>query len=168
MKSHFLTLAGYHAWATATLFDTLVTLDDARYRADCGLFFRSVHGTLNHLLVADNVWFARLRGEVFTVSGLDAELEQDRDRLEQALCAASSCWQAWLEHCDDVALGAPLRYRNMSGASFEQPLPLVLSHVFNHGTHHRGQISTILTQAGLPAPEMDLVYYLRRAQPEAS
>ena len=67
MKPELLTLADYHAWAFAVLYDALLPLSDEQYRADCGLFFRSIHRTLNHLLVADHVWFGRFAGAPFAV-----------------------------------------------------------------------------------------------------
>lgn len=162
MRTAMLTLAGYHAWATEVLFETVDRLDDARYRADVRLFFRSVHGTLNHLLVADHVWYGRCVDAPFAVGGLDSELEAERSKLARALRAATARWSTWLDTLDDARLAGTLVYRNMSGAAFEQPLTSVLLHVFNHATHHRGQVSAALTQAGLAAPEMDLVWYLRR------
>ncbi|MGE3849619.1 MAG: DinB family protein [Gammaproteobacteria bacterium] len=163
MRAEMLMLARYHAWATEVLFGVVRILDDARYRANVGLFFRSVHGTLNHLLVADQVWYGRCIDAPFTVAGLDTEFETERGALACALRAATERWATWLDTLDDARLASTLVYRNMSGAAFEQPLSSVLLHVFNHATHHRGQISAALTQAGLAAPEMDLVWYLRRA-----
>lgn len=163
MKQHLQLLAAYHVWAFETLYAALLPLDDTRYHAACGLFFHSVHGTLNHLLVADSVWFGRAAGQPFTVSGLDAELETDREKLQQTLCARSACWQDWLQNKTAADLAAPLSYSNMSGLRFEQETATLLLHVFNHATHHRGQISAALTAYGLEAPAMDLIWYLRRA-----
>jgi uncharacterized damage-inducible protein DinB len=163
MKQHLQLLAAYHLWAFETLYEALLPLVDARYRADCGLFFHSIHGTLNHLLVADCVWFGRVIGQPFTVSGLDAELETDRAKLEQAIYTHSARWHDWLAARNAAELGAMLEYSNMSGTRFAQETTTLLLHVFNHATHHRGQISAAITAAGLDAPEMDLIWYLRRA-----
>ena len=163
MKQHLQLLAAYHVWAFETLYEALLPLDNTRYRAACGLFFHSIHGTLNHLLVADSVWFGRAAGQPFTVSGLDAELEPDREKLQQTLCARSACWQDWLKDKTATDLAAPLSYSTMSGLRFEQETATLLLHVFNHATHHRGQISAAITAYGLEAPEMDLIWYLRRA-----
>lgn len=162
MKQHLELLADYHLWAFETLYEALLPLDDARYRAEAGLFFHSIHGTLNHLLVADSVWFGRFSGQPFTVSGLDAELETDRAALERRLCTHAAGWRAWLEDKSAATLAAPLVYSNMSGTRFEQETATLLLHVFNHATHHRGQISAAITGFGLEAPEMDLIWYLRR------
>lgn len=163
MKQHLQLLADYHVWAFETLYEALLPLDDERYRADCGLFFHSVHGSLNHLLVADSVWFGRVIGQPFAVSGLDAELESDRAALEDRLCAHAARWGAWMKDTSAAELAAPLIYSNMSGTRFEQETATLLLHVFNHATHHRGQVSAAITAFGLVAPEMDLIWYLRRA-----
>jgi uncharacterized damage-inducible protein DinB len=163
MKQHLEILAAYHAWAFGVLYAALRSLDDAAYRADCGLFFRSIHRTLNHLLLADRVWFGRVVGEPYVVPGLDHEIETDRQRLERAIHEAAARWSVWLAARDASELEAVLAYVNFAGARFEQPLGLLLLHVFNHGTHHRGQISAAVSRLGLTVPEMDLILYLRRA-----
>ena len=162
MKQHLHLLAAYHAWTFEILYAALRPLDDTRYRADVGLFFRSIHRTLNHLLVADRVWLGRVLGAPLAVRGLDAELETERGALEQALYAHSARWAEWIETRTEAQLDGTLGYSNMSGTRFEQPLTSLLLHVFNHGTHHRGQISAAITACGLEAPEMDLIWYLRR------
>lgn len=168
MKQHLHLLAAYHRWTFDVLYAALLPLDDARYRADLGLFFRSIHGTLNHLLVADKVWFGRMVATPFAVSGLDAELQSERPALEQALYKQSARWQPWLRTQSEDQLATPRAYSNMSGAHFAQETATLVLHVFNHATHHRGQISTAITACGLAAPEMDLIWYLRQRPAELS
>ncbi|MEX2479283.1 MAG: DinB family protein [Gammaproteobacteria bacterium] len=163
MHAHLLLLARYHAWTFDMLYDALLPLDDELYRADCGLFFRSIHGTLNHLLLADRVWYGRIIGEGYEVPGLDTELEHERSALENALTVQTARWAEWLENMDEAALDQPLSYTNLAGTRFENPFALVVQHVFNHGTHHRGQISAAISGYGHLGPEMDLIFYLRGA-----
>ena len=163
MKQHLELLAAYHRWTFEVLYEALLPLDDVRYRADLGLFFRSIHRTLNHLLLADKVWFGRVADSPFAVSGLDAELVTDRVELEQALYNHSARWQTWIAAQSDTQLAASIHYTNMSGTAFEQECAALLLHVFNHASHHRGQISAAMTACGLASPEMDLIGYLRRA-----
>ncbi|MEQ8496717.1 MAG: DinB family protein, partial [Gammaproteobacteria bacterium] len=85
MNTQLALLAEYHLWAYQALYESLLPLADDDYRADNGLFFRSAHGTLNHLLLVEQVWYGRCTGEAFTVDRLDTELEVDRARLEQAI-----------------------------------------------------------------------------------
>src|SRR5690348_3933656 len=86
---YFLTLAGYHVWAQRRLLDSLMPVADADYHADHGLFFRSIHRTLNHLLLVDLLWQGRLTGKPFPVNGLDQELVKERDRLREEMLAAA-------------------------------------------------------------------------------
>jgi uncharacterized damage-inducible protein DinB len=161
MKEQLLTLADYHVWAFRVLDEALLPIADADYAADAGLFFGSIHATLNHLLLGDRVWFGRVTGEPYEVAGLDVELEAERTALSRALDVQARRWRPWLEGLDDATLAADLHYTNLSGTAFRNPLAMIVLHVFNHGTHHRGQISAAVTRAGHAAPEMDLIWYLR-------
>jgi uncharacterized damage-inducible protein DinB len=153
-------LARYHLWATQRLFMHVDALPDADYRRDAGLFFRSVHGTLNHLLVADGVWYARFaRGESPLVR-LDAELETERARLREALISSASNWPAFVRDCPDARWAGELHYRRGSGEPMALPFAATLTHVFNHGTHHRGQITAAITAMGHDCPVLDIVWML--------
>lgn len=161
MREHLSLLARYHHWAFEQLYDALVPVEDQYYHAACGLFFGSIHRTLNHLLLADRVWYGRVTGVPFVVEALDTELERERVALANALAEQSARWITWLESEDDHTLARTLTYTNLAGASFDNPLAHVLLHVFNHGTHHRGQISAALSSGGHVAPVMDLIFFLR-------
>lgn len=161
MKTYLTMLMEYHLWAYEALYESLLPLPDDAYRADEGLFFRSAHGTLNHLLLAEQVWFGRCIGEPFEVAGLDTELEPERGRLEQALYRAARAWQEWLTSRDDAALAAPIDYRTLAGAEFRNTGIEILSHVVTHASHHRGQVSTLVTRHKLATPVMDLIDFLR-------
>lgn len=155
-------LGRYDGWATRRLLHSVDRLADEPYRRDVGLFFKSVHGTLNHLLLAgQEVWAKRLRGEPVTVQALNQEIEADRARLRQRLIDGALVWQPLLDGISDERLLGSLEYRRTDGAPVELPLAAALAHVFNHATHHRGQISAALTQLGLPAPELDLARQLQ-------
>jgi uncharacterized damage-inducible protein DinB len=164
MKTYLTMLADYHLWAYEALYESLLPLRDDDYRTDDGLYFRSVHGTLNHLLLAEELWHGRCVGEPFEVAGLDTELEPDRARLEQALYRSARRWQAWLGALDEDALAAPLVYRTLAGAEFSNTRMEILGHVFNHASHHRGQVSTALTRRALATPVMDLIDFLRNGR----
>lgn len=162
-RSHFERLALYNRWANRRLYAAAAELPDADYRADRGAFFKSVHGTLNHILVADRVWLRRLTGEGPQPPSLDAILHDDLPGLTAAREAEDARILAHVQGLDDARLAGTLVYRTMAGDPFEQPLALVLTHIFNHQTHHRGQAHTLLTQMGRAAPPLDLLYHLREA-----
>lgn len=163
--AHFATLAGYHAWATQRLLNAVAPLSDEAYRRDVGLFFKSVHGTLNHLLVGESMlWFRRFAFNESPALRLDLEAEPDRARLAQAVLTAARAWEGVIAAWPAERFDGRLQYTRMTGAVVNLPFAPTLAHVFNHATHHRGQITAALTQFGQPGPELDLVFFLQ-AQP---
>ncbi|HEX2135941.1 MAG TPA: DinB family protein [Microvirga sp.] len=164
MAAQFVMFAGYNAWANERVYAAAAALSDADYRADRGAFFKSVHGTLNHLLVADRIWMRRFTGAGDAPDRLDAILFEDRDALHAARRAEDERILRYVGGLSDEALSGRIRYRAISSpAEFEQPLAAVLSHVFNHQTHHRGQVHCLLTGLTGQAPSLDLVLFQRES-----
>ncbi|MDE2129650.1 MAG: DinB family protein [Betaproteobacteria bacterium] len=163
LRNHLCTMARYHAWATRKLLDEHVAqLPEADYRRDCGLFFKSIHGTLNHLLVGDALlWFPRLAEGVSPKIKLDMEAEPDRPRLRQRLLDAVAAWEPFVAHLSEERLAGELHYTTTQGVPTSLPYAATLAHALNHGTHHRGQITAALTMMGHPSPEIDLVWMLQ-------
>ena len=171
--THFTLLARYHAWALRELFEHVDALPEAEYRRACGLYFKSVHGTLNHLLVAEHeAWYPRFAHRVSNpvaldtpgVSkpiALDAELEADRVRLRERLFDAASRWPPLIASWDAARFDGRLDYTTTRGVAQSMPFAATLAHVFNHGTHHRGQITAAVTAMGHACPELDLVRMLQ-------
>ncbi len=162
MKAHFDMFAGYNAWANRRLYEAAAGLSDAQYREDRGAFFKSVHGTLNHLLVGDRVWMHRFTGEGTPPARLDLILFEDFAGLRAAREAEDKRIVDYAKGLDEAALAGIIRYRRVtSPETVEQPLALALAHFFNHQTHHRGQAHALLTQLADRAPELDLLYFQR-------
>jgi uncharacterized damage-inducible protein DinB len=161
MKNYFSTLVRYHAWATHKLCEHVDALGDDEYRRDVGLFFKSVHGTLNHLLVAELIWLPRFAEGVSPRRALNEEVETDRARLRARLLEAPAKWQPVVDTLDDERLRGRLDYTTTQGLPASLPFAATLGHVFNHATHHRGQISAAITALGHPCPEIDLVRMLQ-------
>ena len=165
-RAHFAVMARSPVWATQRLLDVVAALDEHDYRRDLGLFFKSIHGTLNHLLVGEHMlWYPRFARGVSPKVELNAEVEPDRDRLGQALKGGAANWLPLIEGWPAERFDGALNYTNMRGQVMSLPFAPTLAHVFNHGTHHRGQITAALTALGHASPELDLVYLL---QEEAS
>jgi len=161
-RAYFSMLARYNAWATRRLFEHVDALPEAEYRRDCGLFFKSVHGTLNHLLVAEHeVWFPRFAEGVSNRVALDAEVEADRTRLRQRLLDAAPRWLPLIAALEATRFDGTLDYTTTRGISQSLPFAATLGHVFNHGTHHRGQMTAAITAMGYAGPEIDLVWMLQ-------
>ena len=161
-RAHFLQLARYNVWATRRLVEAVAEVSEADYRKDLGLFFKSIHGTLNHLLVGEHMlWYPRFARGVSPKVELNAEVEPDRDRLGQALKGGAANWLPLIESWPAERFNGALNYTNMRGEAMSLPFAATLAHVFNHGTHHRGQVTAALTALGQPCPELDLVYLLQ-------
>ena len=164
MKLHYTLFAGYNAWANRRLYDAAALLSDADYRADRGAFFKSMHGTLNHLLATDRIWMKRFTGAGEAPDRLDTIMHERLADLAAARTAFDQEIVTWVEGLDEVRLQGVIRYRRVSTPEeFVQPLMPALDHWFNHQTHHRGQAHMILTTLGRRAPELDLLYYQREA-----
>lgn len=162
MKAHWQMFAGYNAWANIRIYEAAAKLSDEDYRADYGAFFKSVHGTLNHLLVTDRIWMQRFTGAGGAPDRLDAILFERLDALQAARIAEDERIIGFVESLDEAALSRSFHYRAISTpAEFEQELASALAHWFNHQTHHRGQIHDLLTRLTGVAPELDLLIYQR-------
>jgi len=158
MKARFEQLAAYNRWANARLYEAALALSEADYRRDVGAFFKSMHGTLNHLLAADRIWMKRLTGEGEAPDRVDAIIHEDRRQLARARADEDDRIVRFVTTLDEAALAGTLRYATTSGKPFEQPRADILSHFFNHQTHHRGQAHTILSICtGKEPPVLDLL-----------
>jgi uncharacterized damage-inducible protein DinB len=162
MKSRYQMFAAYNAWANARLYDAAAQLSDIDYRADRGAFFKSVHGTLNHVLVADRIWMKRFTGTGEHPPSLDAILHEDLASLRAARIEEDARIRQWIESRSEQDLAGTFRYRTIvQPRTVEQQLAPALDHFFNHQTHHRGQAHGLLTAITGDAPSLDLVLFQR-------
>ena len=164
MKSRYQMFAGYNAWCNERLYAAAATVPDAAYRADRGAFFKSLHGTLNHLLVGDRVWMRRFTGAGAQPPSLDAILHDDFATLREERRKQDTLISRYIERLSEADLAGTLRYKTIvNPQTIEQPLMPALDHFFNHQTHHRGQAHAILSSiVGNDAtPSFDLIVYQR-------
>lgn len=159
-------LAVYNAWANERLYGAAAEISDADYRADRGAFFKSVHGTLNHLLVADRIWMRRFTGEGEAPAQLDAILFDELPALLDARRAEDRRIASYIDSLDDAKLASEFSYRTIvNPATLSQPLAPALDHFFNHQAHHRGQAHCLIT--GIAGndnmPSLDLVLFQRES-----
>ncbi len=163
LKAHFDQLAQYNRWANRRLYDDAASLPDAALKQPLGLFFGSVHGTLNHLLVADEIWMRRMTGEGPQPERLNQILYEDFGELRAAREQEDDRIAEFVTGLDEALYGRVLEYRNSSGKVFQQHLGPALTHFFNHQTHHRGQVHAGLTILGLREPASLDLLVLQRA-----
>jgi len=167
-SAHYRMFAQYNAWANGRLFAAVARLLVEQYRSDRGAYFKSIHGTLNHLLVTDRIWMRRFTGEG-DAPNLDAILFETFDELRAAREAQDRRIVDFVNGLDDARLAGTIKYRRVSSPELsEQQLALALAHWFNHQTHHRGQVHAMLTGLVGEAPELDLLIFQRTvAKPAA-
>ena len=153
------TFARYNRWMNGKLYDCAARLTDAQRKEDVGAFFKSIHGTLNHLLVADNVWMGRFEGPVFVPQSLAQELHAEFDALRREREAMDVRIIEWMRRLTDDALAGELRYTSITNpAPRKMPMWLAVTHFFNHQTHHRGQLTTLLMQRAIDPGVTDLMW----------
>lgn len=162
-------MATYNQWMNRKVYEAAGGLSDEELSADRGAFFGSILGTLNHLALGDRVWlkrFAEHPAGFTALAPLSAvELPPRLDQLAFANLLELSAHRAWLDQIiiewaqsiSEPELDQPLAYRNMAGTAMSKNFYALLVHFFNHQTHHRGQVTTLLTQAGRDVGDTDLL-----------
>lgn len=166
---HIALLANYNQWMNRKVYDAAGTLTNEELALDRQAFFGSILGTLNHLVLGDTVWlkrFAEHPADFSALAPLNAiATPVDLKQMAFARLGELSARRAWLDQLivdwanslHESHLDQRLRYHNMRGVAAEKPFFGLLVHFFNHQTHHRGQVTTLLTQAGVDVGTTDLL-----------
>jgi len=167
-------LARYNAWMNEKIYAVASALPDAERLRDMGAFFRSIHGTLNHLLLTDRAWLWRFTGDArvggsrdaagkpITMTGrLDQELYADFEQLRRERARTDADVTAFAAALTPERLSEEITYRTTAGVEQRHVLWWAVSHFFNHQTHHRGQVTALLKQAGRDPGVTDLIAMLR-------
>jgi len=158
---HFPMMARFNGWVNDKIYAEVAKLDDATYRADSGLFFGSLHATLNHIMVVDRLWTGRVEGIDRGVKSLNQILHDDFASLQKARREEDARLVQLMDRLTPAELQGTVRYstadrtRTMEARRWD-----MLAGMFNHQTHHRGQIYSVLLQRGQKLPDIDLIYYL--------
>lgn len=160
-QDNILLMAKYNVWATHRLVASLDVVSDEHFYQDVALYFKSIFGTLNHMLLGEHyLWYSRFAGHDSPKVALDHIVHEHRKDLLNALESKSKNWIHFINQLDVALLQGDLSYQRVSGQSITLPYAATLIHVFNHSTHHRGQITAAMTALGYICPELDLVYML--------
>jgi uncharacterized damage-inducible protein DinB len=154
---HARTMAAYNRWMNDRLYALCAALGDAERKCERGAFFKSVHGTLNHLLYGDRAWMSRFLGRDLGWQGPADELYADFDELRGARAALDRLIEDWAAGLEERWLAADFTYTSrIDGRTRTFPAWLLVTHLFNHQTHHRGQLTTLLSQVGIDPGVTDL------------
>ncbi|MCE2597419.1 DinB family protein [Motilimonas cestriensis] len=170
LKDHVYLMADYNQWMNQKVYEVVGTLSPEKLHEDRKAFFGSIFATLNHICVGDTIWLKRFSpvlekypayspiANLATPASLDTfvatnfnDLKDRRQLLDETLLELTSL-------ITDEALLQPIRYQNSKGIIANKTLFNLLMHVFNHQTHHRGQVTTLLSQSGLDVGITDLVF----------
>src|SRR5258708_18320374 len=154
-------MAGYNRWMNEKLYAFCAQLPDEERKRDRKAFFGSIHGTLNHLLLTDRGWLWRFNGTPWTFRSLDQELYNDFEELRRERVKTDCEIEEFLAGITPERLDAPISYQNYAGNKFTNPLGPALVHLFNHQTHHRGQLTTLLSQLGIDPGVTDAMAFYR-------
>lgn len=153
---HFQMLSRYNSLANCRLYDTCSLLSDVELKQTRPAFFKSIYGTLNHIIIGDRIWMGRFTGEEMSSQGLDAILYDEFEELRAARVLEDERITAFIDELDDDFLKGIITYKNNQGKIYRDPVNLLLAHFFNHQTHHRGQIHDMLTQTEIAPPSLDM------------
>jgi uncharacterized damage-inducible protein DinB len=172
MNTYFPHLASYNQWMNQKLYGAAAGLTEEELQRDRGAFFGSIFGTLNHIAIGDILWFKRIAlclpglASLKCVAALPppgfpntplrptlAGLAELRAMLDEAIIA-------FCAELEPARLGEALEWTSTKGAKTRKVLGEVLVHVFNHQTHHRGQVTTLFSQMGIDVGATDLLLLL--------
>ncbi len=156
LVAHFQMMARYNRLANERLYDCCAKLPDAERKRNRQAFFKSIHGTLNHLMVGDRNWMTRFEGGTASSAHLDAILYDDFDELRAARVREDERIERFAAALSEEFLDGEIAYVSNEGKSYRKPTRMLLAHLFNHETHHRGQVHDMLSQAGIATPVLDL------------
>jgi len=151
------TMAAYNQWMNQRLYQVCATISDEERKRDRGAFFQSIHGTLNHLLYGDRAWLGRFTNNPFSTNVIGQELYSSFDDLRQQRELTDQDILIWSQPVTQDWLQQPFTYTsNVDGMTRTLPTWILVTHLFNHQTHHRGQITTLLSQQQLDPGVTDL------------
>lgn len=174
---HIRLMATYNQWMNAKLYEAAGTLSAEALAAERGAFFGSILGTLNHLLVGDTIWLKRFARHPANYAALEPvralpdplALNQVLFDKFEALAAHRTMLDAviveWANSVTDGELDHVLHYANTKGIESDKRFFSLVMHFFNHQTHHRGQATTLLTQAGIDVGTTDLLALIPNETP---
>ena len=156
LTAHFQMLARYNCIANERLFTQCARLDDSEYRRDRAGSFGSIHGLLNHILLGDRRWLGLFVSGERATPPLNRILYDDFAALRNARTQEDVRIEAYFKNIDANFWGRTFSYTNNQGRDYVETAHVACTHLFNHQTHHRGQIHVMLSQTSVRPPSLDL------------
>ena len=156
LLEYFRLQARYNRVANERLYERCARLDDAAFRRLHCVSFGSVHGLLNHLLLGDRVWMSRFEGAGGETPALDTILCDEFAGLRKLRVEEHTRIEGFFDRIDAAFLDRTFPYVNNQGKPYREAAPVAVGHFFNHQTHHRGQVHSILSQSLVDPPSLDL------------
>ena len=154
--TNFQLLANFNTWANTQIFSACKELDDAEYKKDRRAFFSSIHGTLNHLLVVDRAYISRIEGKNHILKSLDQILYEKLFQLKEARIKEDKRLVDLVNRLSEESIHKEITYKGFETGNTTYAINMILITLFNHQTHHRGQIHNMLSQAGVKPPQIDI------------
>jgi uncharacterized damage-inducible protein DinB len=154
-------MARYNRWQNDNLYGTADRLSDDERRRERGAFFGSIHKTLSHLLWGDHTWMSRFTDIPKPPGGIpeSVSLYSDWEALKRERKDFDASMIAWADTIEPAWLAAEQTfYSGASKREWTHPRWVLVTHMFNHQTHHRGQVHSMLTQAGGKPSDTDLTF----------
>ncbi|WP_022949155.1 DinB family protein [Methylohalobius crimeensis] len=150
--------AEYNRWMNDRLYRVCSLISDAERKRDLGAYFRSIHGTLNHLLLVDRLWLERMNGRSLPIASLAEELYADFDELRVQRAATDDKIITQMDTLSADRLTQRITYTSaVTGKANSLPLGVMLTHLFNHQIHHRGQLTALINRLGHGYGVTDLI-----------
>ena len=159
-QPHIQLMARYNRWQNESLYGAAEKLPDSERRRERGAFFGSIHGTLNHILWADQLWLQRFAGTpapAATSIKASPSMIDGWDDLKRQRITFDQTITKWAESVDPAWLASDLTWFSATmNREITKPAWLLVTHMFNHQTHHRGQVHCMLTQSGIKPDVTDI------------
>ncbi len=152
----FRTLARYNRVANQRLYEVCAQISDEEYRRKRAGSFGSIHALLNHGLLADRIWMSRFSGGGKTTPPLNTVLHDDFPALRSTREQDDLAIEEFFRNAPGSFLTNKLSYTNSKGIHYEEASVPAVLHMFNHQTHHRGQVHVMLSQCGVQPPSLDM------------
>ncbi len=161
MLEHLRLMARYNKWANDRVSTVISAIDEADYMKPRDAFFGSIHGAVNHLLLVDRLWRGRMIGNPYPAAALNEIVCEDRKTFMHERDLENDIIIDFVDGLSSADIEGEFSYTTYSGVDGTDKRRIVLAHMFNHATHHRGQVHALLTQVPSDPPPLDLIYFMR-------